>query len=269
MASDSFEARLARAAAWTAEASHLVVFTGAGISTDSGIPDYRGPDGVWTRRDAGLPPPSWKVPPDQVRPNSAHLALVALQKLNKLGFLISQNVDDLHLQSGIELDRIAELHGNKNRMKCLACDRRYSLAPRAPGPNQPSGPRGLREDQIVWEEGFGKGYRTDQPVPGQPACACGGRIISSVVNFGDPMPEREMALATDHSRRCDLFFAIGSSLTVTPAAYFPVDAVRCGARLVIVNREPTPLDELAALVFREGIGEVLPALVERVTASAG
>ena len=247
MADRDLEDRLDRGARWLAAAEHLVVFTGAGISTDSGIPDFRGPDGVWTRRDAGLPPPRWKVAADQVRPNRAHLALVALQKIGKLGFLISQNVDNLHLESGIEPARIAELHGNGKLMKCLACDRRFSKA------------------ALGWDdEGWGQGYRTQPPIAGQPRCDCGGRIISSVVNFGDPMPEREMEDSSAHCRRCDLFIAIGSSLTVTPAAHFPVEAMRAGARLIIVNREPTPLDDLASLLFSEGIGEVVPGLVDRV-----
>src|SRR5215212_8299997 len=110
-------------ARWVLKGEHIVAFTGAGVSTDSGIPDFRGPDGVWTRRDAGLPPPRWRVPAGQVRPNASHLALAELQRLGKLRFLITQNTDDLHRQSGIDPARLAELHGNGRLMRCLGCDR--------------------------------------------------------------------------------------------------------------------------------------------------
>lgn len=244
MSGDSLASRIARGASWIAASDAIVVFTGAGISTDSGIPDFRGPDGVWTRRDKGLPPPCWKVPPAQIRPNAGHEAVVALQRLGKLRLLISQNVDGLHLRSGVAPERIAELHGNGDRMKCLDCDRRYP------------------KTELGWDDRrFGRGYRSSEPVAGQPRCACGGRIISSIVNFGDPMPECEMTLAARHARACDLFIAAGSSLRVSPANDFPQMAVQNGARLILINRQPTPFDRVADLLFREGIGEVLPALL--------
>ncbi len=115
-------------AAWIVESEHVVAFTGAGISTDSGIPDFRGPDGVWTRRDAGLPAPRWRVAPDRVGPNPSHLALVELQRLGKLQFLITQNTDNLHRQSGIDPESIAELHGNGHLMRCVKCNRQYPRA---------------------------------------------------------------------------------------------------------------------------------------------
>ena len=108
------------------ECKHIVAFTGAGISTDSGIPDFRGPGGVWTRRDAGLPAPQWRVPPGQVKPNASHLALFELQRLHKLQFLITQNTDNLHRQSGIRPELLAELHGNGQLLRCLGCDRLYT-----------------------------------------------------------------------------------------------------------------------------------------------
>src|SRR4028119_1542469 len=113
-------------AQWIIESNHIVAFTGAGISTDSGIPDFRGPDGVWTRRDAGLPPPSWRVSQGQIRPNPSHLALVELQRIGKLQFLITQNTDNLHRESGIEPEILAELHGNGKLVRCLVCDRQYT-----------------------------------------------------------------------------------------------------------------------------------------------
>src|SRR3954469_15209340 len=140
-------------ARWILECEHLVVFTGAGLSTDSGIPDFRGPDGVWTRRDAGLPAPRWRVPPGQVKPNTSHLSLFELQQLGKLQFLITQNTDNLHRRSGIRPELLAELHGNGQLVRCLGCDRLYT------------------RQEVGWEaDRWGPGYRTQKPVPGQPAC---------------------------------------------------------------------------------------------------
>ncbi|MBA7618003.1 NAD-dependent protein deacetylase [subsurface metagenome] len=232
---------------WMAGSEKLVIFTGAGISTDSGLPDYRGPDGVWTRRDRGLPPPPIKTSLSKIRPNPGHMAIVELQNIGKLWFLISQNVDNLHLKSGIRSEMLAELHGNSAIMKCMRCDRRFSK-------------QALRWDEAKW----GKGYRGSNPVRGQPKCPCGGRIISSIINFGDPMPEKEMRAAVQHSESCDLFIAAGSSLAVSPANDIPLYAMRKGARLIIINRGQTPLDSAAALLFREGISEVLPVMVEKV-----
>jgi NAD-dependent SIR2 family protein deacetylase len=233
-------------ARWIAESKRIVVFTGAGISTDSGVPDYRGPDGVWTRRDKGLPPPSAGVTIHEAAPNEGHMAVVELLRMGKLLFLISQNVDNLHIRSGIPLDMIAELHGNINMMKCLDCDRRYT------------------KEQVKWDEvKWGKGYRTQSAGSGQPVCDCGGRIISSVVNFGDPMPEKEMELSMKASQECDLFIVVGSSLVVSPANHFPVVALRSGARLIIINRGETPLDEMAHLRFHEGIADTFIPMVKK------
>src|SRR5215218_3716477 len=113
-------------ARWIAESGHIVAFTGAGISTDSGIPDFRGPEGVWTRRDAGLPAPRWRVPPSEVAPNASHLSLFELQRLGKLRFLVTQNTDNLHRRSGISPASLAELHGNGQLMRCQGCDRLYT-----------------------------------------------------------------------------------------------------------------------------------------------
>ena len=233
-------------AQWIVRSERIVAFTGAGISTDSGIPDFRGPDGVWTRRDAGLPPPRWRVPPGRVGPNASHLALVELQRLGKLRFLITQNTDGLHRRSGIRPEILAELHGNGQLMRCLGCDR-------------------LRDRQeLGWDAArWGPGYRTQRPVAGQPACPeCGGRLLSSVVNFGDPLPHREYELAEHHARRCDLMLALGSSLTVRPASSLVGLALRSGARVVLVNRGETPYDGVATLRVWAGIGEVIPPAVE-------
>jgi NAD-dependent deacetylase len=234
-------------ARWIAGSEHVVAFTGAGISTDSGIPDFRGPQGVWTRRDAGLPAPRWGVPPGQIEPNASHISLVELQRLGKLRFLITQNTDNLHRRSGIRPEILAELHGNGQLMRCLGCDRLYA------------------RQEVGWDvRRWGPGYRTQEPMPGQPVCAgCGGRLISSVVNFGDPMPQGELTLAEEHARRCDLMLALGSSLTVQPAASLVGRALRSGARVVLVNKGKTPYDRKATLRVWTGIGEVIPPGVER------
>jgi NAD-dependent SIR2 family protein deacetylase len=235
-------------ARWIIQCQHIVAFTGAGISTESGIPDFRGPDGVWTRRDAGLPAPQWRVPPDQIKPNASHLALVELQRLDKLQFLITQNTDNLHRQSGIRAELLAELHGNGQLLRCLGCDRLYT------------------RQEVGWNtRRWGPGYRTQKPVAGQPACpACGGRLISSVVNFGDPLPHKELALAGQHARHCDLLLVLGSSLVVEPAASLVGQAIRSRARVVLINQGETPYDAAVTLRVWSGIGEVIPPAVERV-----
>lgn len=249
--SASLEEQIEQAAEWIAASKHLVAFTGAGISTDSGLPDFRGPDGVWTRRDAGLPPPRWGKPPAQIRPNVAHQCLVELERLGLLKFLISQNVDNLHLESGFPAEKLAELHGNGKLMRCLGCEGRFTFAQAG-------------WDRKVW----GEGYLTQRPLKGQPKCPlCQGRIVSSVVNFGDPLPARELEAAFTHSAVADVFFAIGSSLVVSPANDMPRVAMEeNGAKLILLNRGETPFDTVADLRIDAGIGEVLPPVVERVKA---
>jgi NAD-dependent deacetylase len=233
---------------WIVDSDHIVAFTGAGISTDSGIPDFRGPDGVWTRRDAGLPAPRWRVPRDRVAPNASHLSLVELQRLGKLQFLITQNTDNLHRRSGIRPELLAELHGNGQLLRCTGCERQYT------------------RHEVGWDAGrWGPGYRTQRPITGQPVCAvCGGRLVSSVVNFGDSLPQEELALAEHHARRCDLMVVLGSSLLVQPAASLVGLALRAGKRVILINRGKTPYDGAVTLRAWAGIGEVLPQAVEWV-----
>jgi NAD-dependent SIR2 family protein deacetylase len=235
-------------ARWIIGSEHVIAFTGAGISTDSGIPDFRGPDGVWTRRDAGLPAPRWRVSPGRIKPNASHLSLVDLQRLGKLQFLITQNTDNLHRESGVRPELLAELHGNGQLMRCLGCNRLYT------------------RQEVGWDsQRWGPGYRTQTPVRGQPTChACGGRLISSVVNFGDPLPQQELMLSADHSQRCDLMLVLGSSLVVNPAASLVGLALKRGARVALVNRGETPYDEAVTLRVWDGIGEVIPPAVELV-----
>jgi len=208
------------------EAKHLIVFTGAGISTESGLPDFRGPDGIWTRQAKGLP----TRPRDfsSAEPNTGHMAIVELQKLGKLSFLISQNVDNLHLRSGIRPDLLAELHGNVTKLHCTRCEAQVD-----------------------------KSANIDR-------CSCGGRLVSSVVNFGQSLPRKELADSYWHSQNCDLFIVAGSSLVVTPAADIPRVALQSGVRLVIINKGETPLDRVAHLRFGERTGEVLPPAVDRL-----
>jgi NAD-dependent SIR2 family protein deacetylase len=226
MALSDLERRINTLAQWMFEAKYLVVFTGAGISTESGLPDFRGPDGIWTRQAKGLPT---RVRPfDSVEPNSGHTAIAELQNLGKLKFLISQNVDNLHLKSGIRPDLLAELHGNITKLRCTRC--------------------GAEVD---------KSADLDR-------CRCGGGLVSSVVNFGQSLPQKALASSYRHSENCDLFVVVGSSLVVTPAADMPEVAVNSGARLVIINQGETPFDRVAHLRFLENIGEVLPEAVIRL-----
>ncbi len=236
--------KIRKAIEWIVGSNRLVIFTGAGVSTESGLPDYRGPHGVWTRRDKGLAPPKSKNM-DEVHPNRTHYSLVELLGLGKLNFLISQNVDNLHLASGIPPDMIAELHGNHALMKCMDCDHRLSFS------------------KAGWDKGtWGQGYRTQKSRLGQPQCPrCSGRLISSVVNFGDPMPEKEISISMERSRTCDVFIVIGSSLVVSPAANMPALALENGAKLIIINQGETPYDHLAELRFWENAGSVMEDIV--------
>ena len=209
---------------WMTDASRLVVFTGAGVSTDSGIPDFRGPDGVWTRRDKGLPPKDEKRDWSDSEPNAAHHAIAALQSMGKLDFVVSQNIDNLHLASGIDASILAELHGNLKLMRCTSCELTFPKT--------------------------------------RDACECGGSLKSSVVGFGDSLPRADLEASFEHARLCDLMLVIGSSLVVTPAADIPVVAYQAGAKLVIVNDGDTPLDGLAHLRFHERIADVVPPAVD-------
>jgi len=210
------------------EASYPVFFTGAGISTESGLPDFRGPDGVWTRRDKGLAPRPMNTSWDAVAPNSGHYAIADLQRMGKLKFLISQNVDNLHLKSGIRPEILAELHGNMTKMRCTRCEKTID--------------------------------QSDAPQ----TCPCGGSLVSSVVDFGQSLPQKDLAQSYEQSRRSDLFVVVGSSLVVTPAADMPREALTAGAKLVILNKGETPYDSHAHLRFFEKIGEILPGAVKRL-----
>lgn len=226
-----------------AESRNTVAFTGAGISTECGIPDFRSKDSAWKRHppipfetfmsssDARAEAWRRKFAMDDLyadaRPGRAHRALAKLVEQGRLTAIITQNIDGLHQASGLGSDRIIELHGNGTYAKCLTCGVRHELA----------------KIRRQFEE-------TKQP----PACWCGGIIKTATIAFGQSMPKESMRRAHDVTLACEIFLVIGSSLVVYPAAGFPVLAKENGARLVIVNRDPTPLDEIADVVMRCEIG---------------
>ena len=246
---DSAKAQLADL---VAAARTIVPFTGAGISTECGIPDFRSPGGLWTKNkpipfDEFLASQearneSWRrrfAMEDQfggAKPGRGHRALASLYRAGKVPAVVTQNIDNLHQASGIAPDHVVELHGNTTFAACLDCSERYAL----------SWVRGRMEAS--------NGCAPDCP-------ACGGFIKTATVSFGQAMPDAAMQRAHDLANACDLFVAIGSSLVVWPAAGFPLVAKRNGARLVIINREPTEFDELADLVVRQDIGTVLEPLI--------
>jgi NAD-dependent deacetylase len=230
-----------------ARSGNVVGFTGAGISTESGIPDFRSPGSPWMRhkpipydlfvRSAEARREAWrrKFAMDDLyggaKPSRGHLALAALVAKGKMPAVITQNIDGLHQASGIPPEKVVELHGNGTYARCLSCEHRHELG---------------------WVR---KRFETaGEP----PACeVCGSIVKSATISFGQAMPEEPMRRAQALTRACDLFLAIGSSLVVYPAAGFPVMAKRHGARLVIINREPTELDVIADLVIHGEIGTIL------------
>ena len=227
-------------------ADYAVAFTGAGISTECGIPDFRSKDSAWKRHppvpfdefmaSAQARALTWrrKFAMDDLyagaQPGRGHRALARLVEAGPVETIITQNIDGLHEASGVPANRIVELHGNGTYAACLDCNMRYELA-----------------DMRRCFEASGE----------PPSCDCGGFIKSATIAFGQSMPTQPMRRARDATMACDLFLAIGSSLVVYPAAAFPAAAKDNGARLVIVNRDPTPLDSAADLVLRGDIGEVL------------
>jgi NAD-dependent deacetylase len=232
-------------------AQRIVPFTGAGISTECGIPDFRSPGGLWTKNqpicfDAFLASQdmrdeAWRrrfAMEDKfsgAKPGRGHRALASLYRARKVPGLITQNIDDLHQASGIAAGDIVELHGNTTYATCLDCAKRYELG-------------------WVREKFTGAGGRA-------PDCACGGFIKTATVSFGQAMPADAMGRAEQLARDCELFLSIGSSLVVWPAAGFPLMAKRNGAALVIVNREPTDFDDIADLVVRNDIGDALAPFI--------
>jgi NAD-dependent deacetylase len=235
------------------EARRVTVLTGAGISTESGIPDFRGPNGVWTTNpaaqrtvtlDAYLADPdvrrtAWRNRRDHpawhAEPNSGHRALVDLERSGRLAGLITQNIDGLHQRAGSDPALVIEVHGTLFEVECLGCHDRTPMA-------------AALERVVAGEE--------------DPACLrCGGILKAATISFGQSLVPEVLAAARDAAASCDVFLAVGSSLSVQPAAGCVEVAARAGARVVIVNNSPTPYDPIADAVVRGPIGEVLPVLI--------
>jgi NAD-dependent deacetylase len=228
------------------DARYAVVFTGAGMSTESGIPDFRSPGGIWTkfrpidfgefmasaesRREAWRRRFGTSEVFDAARPNKGHLAIAELVRRGRVAQVITQNIDGLHQASGIPDEKVIELHGNTTYATCLTCAQRFELAD-------------LRA--------------RFESTRAAPECECGGFIKTATISFGQAMPALPMRRAETATAACDLFVVLGSSLVVYPAAAFPARAKERGARLVIVNRDSTELDGLADLVLRAEIGATL------------
>ena len=228
------------------EAKNIVIFTGAGISTESGIPDFRGPQGIWktnkpiyfqdfisseeVRKDSWKRKFSGQDIIKEAKPNIGHLAIAEIINKHVSAYLITQNVDNLHQDAGVPDDKITEIHGNAHYASCLDCGIRYEL------------------------NSIKKAFLENETVP---YCdSCGGIIKTATISFGQSMPEEGMQIAQRKTLGCDLFITIGTSLVVYPAAGFPKLAKEIGAKLIIINNEPTDFDPIADLVIHEQIGKV-------------
>lgn len=243
---------------WVQSAQRVTVLTGAGISTESGIPDFRGPQGVWTKdpsaarlftlqgylHDPDVRRRAWEGRRDHpawvAEPNAGHRALVALERSGRLRAVVTQNIDGLHLRAGHDPSRVIEIHGTLFEVECLGCARTTTM----------------RENLD----------RVDAGDP-DPAClACGGIQKAATISFGQALKPQVLDAARAAARDCDLMLAVGTTLQVQPAAGLAEVATGAGARLVVVNRDPTPYDVLSAATLRDPIGEVLPRLVEPTAA---
>jgi NAD-dependent deacetylase len=246
------EEALRAARAWIREAGKVVVLTGAGISTESGIPDFRGPQGVWTKNpeaekmatlqhymsDPEVRRRAWKTRLEMAarnaKPNAGHRALVQLEKLGKLDTIITQNVDGLHQEAGSSPEIMVEIHGTLREVMCMQCGERAPM-------------------ETALER-----VRAGEEDP--PCRSCGGILKSATISFGQNLVHGDLARSQNAATSCDLMLAIGTSLTVQPIAQVVPIAKRAGARVVILNAEPTAMDEIADLVIRGPIGELLPRL---------
>jgi NAD-dependent deacetylase len=247
--------RIGMVADMIARARDVVVFTGAGISTESGIPDFRSPGGIWTKFDpedftimkylncAETRKKQWRILLDEglltdAEPNRAHYAVAELEKMGKLSCVITQNVDNLHQKAGNSPELVYELHGNMKWLRCMDCDLRYSM------------------DKMVEK------YRLVDNIPD---CEhCGGILKPDVVFFGELLPATTLKQATFYATRCDLCIVIGSSLVVYPAASIPTYAKNAGAKLVIINHTATPFDNVADVIIHHTAGEVMERILEEV-----
>jgi NAD-dependent deacetylase len=253
MSQHDLDALVGRVRGWIDAAHRVVVLTGAGISTDSGIPDFRGPQGVWTKNpeaekqatiqhyvaDRDVRKRAWRSRLETFgqrrEPNAGHLALVALERRGKLDTLITQNVDGLHQAAGSSPARVVEVHGTTREVVCLACGERAPME------------RALARVQAGEED--------------PPCRSCGGILKSATISFGQGLVPEDIARADRAARTCDLMLAIGTKLSVWPVAGVVPAAKESGARVVILNAEPTEMDPLADVVLRGSISETLPRLV--------
>ena len=255
------EKKLTQVAQWIVNAKRTVVFTGAGLSTESGIPDFRSPGGVWDKynpedfyfqnflANEASREKYWQMatemwePIKKAQPNPAHLAIAEFEKLGKLDCVITQNIDGLHFKAGNSEEKVIQLHGTAIFVSCLSCKKRY--------------------DRNEIQERIKKGQKA-------PRCDdCGGLLKPATISFGQSMPEKETQEAYHRSSLCDLFIVIGSSLVVQPAASMPLVAKRNGARLVIINRDPTPFDDIADLVIHDQAGPTMGSILEYVKKGLG
>lgn len=220
------------------ESKNLVAFTGAGISTSCGIPDFRGPKGVWTLQREGKGVPEASIPFDRAMPTLTHMALVELERAGILKFVISQNVDSLHLRSGIPRDKLSELHGNSFREICPSCGLEY-----------------VRDFEIE-TIGMKKTSRH---------CSdsnCRKKLKDTVLDWEDALPPKEMVPAENHCRAADLVLCLGTSLQITPACNLPLKSIRGGGKIVIINLQPTPKDKKASLVIRGLVDKVIAGVMD-------
>jgi NAD-dependent deacetylase len=250
------DSAIIQTAKWIIDSKRLVVFVGAGLSTESGIPDFRSPGGVWDRYNPEdfyfqnfmaseqSRATYWQMATEMydsiknARPNPAHLAIAELERLNKLDLIITQNIDGLHFKAGNSEPKVIELHGTALHVSCLNCGRRY--------------------DREAIQERLRQGESA-------PKCDhCRGPLKPATISFGQSMPEQETAEAFQRAAESDLFIVIGSSLAVQPAASLPQVAKRNKARLVIINRDPTPLDFIADLVIQGQAGEIMAGIIGEV-----
>ena len=250
---EELDAKVSQLADWIRESSHFTAFTGAGISTSAGIPDYRsgyntvlptGP-GCWEKKAQGKSPAKAKIRVEMSKaiPTPTHMALVRLMDEGLLKYLISQNVDGLHRRSGIDPAKLAEVHGNTNLEKCLKCKKEYMRDFR------------VRTAQKVHDHETGRICEDDR---------CRGKLIDSIINFGENLDEVILENGFAHSEQADLCLAMGSSLTVTPAANMPKTTSKRGGKLVIVNLQKTPLDTFAALKIHAFCDTVIQMLMEKL-----
>jgi NAD-dependent deacetylase len=250
------EEKLSQVAEWIIQANKVVVFSGAGLSTESGIPDFRSPGGVWDRYNPedfyfqnflaseNSREKYWQMatemyePMKKAQPNLAHLAIAEMERLGKLDCVITQNIDGLHFKAGNSEEKVIQLHGTAMFVSCLSCGKSY--------------------DREEIQERIQKGVKA-------PYCDdCGGPLKPATISFGQSMPERETEEAYHRSSSSDLFIAIGSSLSVQPAASMPLVAKRNRAKLVIINRDPTPYDPMADIVIHGQAGPVMASILEKV-----